>query len=1460
MAIHLHFVGREVESDDVDVAVFEVGSPSRSYDLSWVRRDVECDATALIEIEDDDECILWTTAEDLAEDEAARRGHLRGEGDADIALDALLAGASTSSRGVLRRFGRVVLRIFGRRVADEFAGRSAKAIAEYWEDKVTPGHGLYRCDRPEGPDAVDEAQRVRQGEGLPGDGPLLLLLHGTASSIAGSFSKLGGSPRGDEPTVWATLQAHYRAPDGRSRICAFQHPTLSASPIDNALQLVDDLPRGAELHLVTHSRGGLIGDLLCLAGQDPSALRGGLEQQYRRDEQWLAATGRDLDDPGIAALAEQDRADREALLQLLERLRDKGIRVLRYVRVACPAAGTSLASERLDRLLSLLGNLIRLLPPANGPFFNGVIRPMIRALVAQRFSPDRLPGLEAMLPHGPLVRWLNLAAPEVDAELAVIAGDAEGSGLIRRLGVLLLDRLIFPGRHDLVVDTRSMYEGLRRRQGVWQYFQSRPDISHFNYFDNADSQRALLSWLLETDGRALFRSRDAEAPSLAAETFSGVLGVSRGDPHRPLLFLLPGIMGSQLRARETRIWMVRRQILLGRITRLAYGRSGVETDGVFSRYYQALAEYLAETHEVHVFPYDWRLSIDDAARRLAAEVRRARGSGGRPVRFVAHSMGGLVARAMMAGDPTLWAEISEQPGSRLLMLGTPNRGSFAIVEALLGHDRLVRMLALLDLPNSLNRILGLLAEYPGVMDLLPQDGELDLYDVATWSRLTHHNGRFGHVPEAERLRGARLRRDRLPARVSGNDPIVYVAGQAPLTPAGIRMDGSGDGRLRFVGTTEGDGRVTHAAGELPGVPRWFCDAVHGDLPATRSAFPAYLDLLETGRTDRLPTEPLSRRRGLGAREFLYDPSPATQPDEATLIAEALGASGDADEEAGRPGLTVSLVYADLAQARHPVLCGHAVGDVISGAEAALDEALGGALSRRYQLDRIPGRVGSTAVILPDGSQRSPVPGAVVMGLGELGELSANVIAEASYAACLDYLLAVASPSDGAWVGLSAILVGGNSPAALHEADIIRSIIQGVVRANRAMVEQANGTGVAITELEILEHDGLRFQEACQFLRADTGQLSEELGTDLVLRREERHPEPRVETGSLAARRATRRWRRLIVTEQERPPLLNYELLGLRARIPGRAVDFDPVTVARLLAEAMSDPRFDRETANALYHLLIPNHLGDQIDHFDALMLIVDERTARLPFEMLSNNRRPGARPWAVRQAMVRQFRTPEFRQTLKPVRAQSALVLGDPVTPLPELPGARAEAQAVAAALLGQGYDVRLLLQPRGADVLRALFAKPWRILHVAGHGIHEADGEDPGALRNGILLDDGALLGRPQISELPETPDFVFLNCCHLGRMVQLTAEQRVRFQHFAGTIARSFINIGVRGLVVGGWEVNDRAAQRFAEVFYQALLNGEALGLAVLRARAACWAQFPDYNTWGAYQCYGDPDLRLV
>ena len=36
---------------------------------------------------------------------------------------------------------------------------------------------------------------------------------------------------------------------------------------------------------------------------------------------------------------------------------------------------------------------------------------------------------------------------------------------------------------------------------------------------------------------------------------------------------------------------------------------------------------------------------------------------------------------------------------------------------------------------------------------------------------------------------------------------------------------------------------------------YYVDAVHGDLPKTREAFEGYIDLIERGRTDRLPASP-----------------------------------------------------------------------------------------------------------------------------------------------------------------------------------------------------------------------------------------------------------------------------------------------------------------------------------------------------------------------------------------------------------------------------------------------------------------------------------------------------------------------------------------------------------------------------------------------------------------------------
>ena len=54
------------------------------------------------------------------------------------------------------------------------------------------------------------------------------------------------------------------------------------------------------------------------------------------------------------------------------------------------------------------------------------------------------------------------------------------------------------------------------------------------------------------------------------------------------------------------------------------------------------------------FAYDWRRPVEDEARRLAAAVDAAlaaRNTSRQPVRLIAHSMGGLLARTMQLEKP-----------------------------------------------------------------------------------------------------------------------------------------------------------------------------------------------------------------------------------------------------------------------------------------------------------------------------------------------------------------------------------------------------------------------------------------------------------------------------------------------------------------------------------------------------------------------------------------------------------------------------------------------------------------------------------------------------------------------------------------------------------------------------------------------------------------------------------------
>src|SRR5205807_1957003 len=79
------------------------------------------------------------------------------------------------------------------------------------------------------------------------------------------------------------------------------------------------------------------------------------------------------------------------------------------------------------------------------------------------------------------------------------------------------------------------------------------------------------------------------------------------------------------------------------------------------------------------------------------------------------------------------------------------------------------------------------------------------------------------------------------------------------------------------------------------------------------------------------------------------------------------------------------------------------------------------------------------------------------------------------------------------------------------------------------------------------------------------------------------------------------------------------------------------------------------------------------------------------------------------------------------VNSDEVLVVGDPadVDPFPPLPGAREEATLVAKALRDARYDVTDLVQTGLGAILRALYRKPYRIIHLAGHGRYREGRDD---------------------------------------------------------------------------------------------------------------------------------------
>ena len=903
-------------------------------------------------------------------------------------------------------------------------------------------------------------------------------------------------------------------------------------------------------------------------------------------------------------------------------------------------------------------------------------------------------------------------------------------------------------------------------------------------------------------------------------------------------------MGPVSRIRtETKVWPEFDALAKGRFLELA--GDGL-VPGLLHESYKALFDALSLSHDAVPVPYDWRSSVADSATVLENAVSEKLAGEKREVRFIAHGMGGLVVHEFARRDEARWKALCGESGG-LLMLGTPTGGSWHVTRLLAGRSRLVRMIALLGRHRD-SDVVPILQSFRGLLDLLPEE----MLDLAAW-----HDVQLGR-PAAEKLQASAAWRKEIADFRPAFGRNLYIAGTAPATPSG--MDDY---------TAEGDGQTTYALGIPPNARVWYSASDHGGLISQATPI---VQLLNTGTSGSLDSQPHPPASGLDPKALNLREEVVFFPGEAELLDAVFGRQDQA-AAADDAVIRVKVVHGHLREARHPLAVGHYAGDGIVSAEAELDGQLGGMLSTRFHMELYPGPTGTAEVV------RAPCahpPGALIAGLGEVGEITPEKVRRSMLDACVRYaLMRSEDPKDSGDLprsaAFSSMLIGISGGRAISVTDSVKSIVLAAVEANRVLRRRNLWDRVHIDEVEFIElyeHLAIRAAHAA----ADLPQtLKNELLPD---ERIEFEGQMRSVKGGLFRppenEYATGWWRRIQIAKdrcetgtrehaksQKTASSLVFENLTDRARAEESRVIIQTGLLDSLLEQATSQPSYEESGAVALFELLLPNGLKDQSNENADLVLVLDEAAAAFPWEILAARTRDRIDPLSVKAGMLRQLKVDAFRVGPRGARDQNALVIGDTLTGtasnLPELPGAQREAQEVAEQLARHGYRAEPMIRQPSLDIIRQLFARDYRIMHLAGHGIYNPEHPE----KSGMVLGPNQFLTSLELGQVRNLPEFVFINCCYLAKIDAPPPLDRPHKQ--AASVAQELIQMGVKAVVAAGWAVNDAAGLVFARSFYQSMLGGLKFGESVKRARQETHALGAN-NTWGAYQCYGNPDFALT
>ena len=318
--------------------------------------------------------------------------------------------------------------------------------------------------------------------------------------------------------------------------------------------------------------------------------------------------------------------------------------------------------------------------------------------------------------------------------------------------------------------------------------------------------------------------------------------------HAAPVYILPGIMGTQLGAVRAApapmdlLWLDPQDIIDGALTNLRLPEgAGLSALGAIPYSYLALRLRLqAAGFSVVMHDYDWRADLSGLARALAA---RLRADPAPEVMMVAHSMGGLIARAALG-----------QPGGervrRLILLGVPQHGSYGAVQAIRGTYPVVRRLAALDRHHDAEFLAQqVFSTFPSIHQLLPTmelEPSTDLLDAANWPGT-------GPRPDARLLQAARdfgatLTASNAVPDAAAGARCIAVCGVQQRTVVGLQLRA---GDFLYQVSNAGDGTVPLASAQLAHGDNYYMRCEHSALPRSVTVARALVELLRSGRTTRL---------------------------------------------------------------------------------------------------------------------------------------------------------------------------------------------------------------------------------------------------------------------------------------------------------------------------------------------------------------------------------------------------------------------------------------------------------------------------------------------------------------------------------------------------------------------------------------------------------------------------------